>query len=334
MATQRHAGSNTKASASRPTKAPTPRTTREIWALSVTVRPEADEAVAELLARIAGQPTVSTHDKRTGLASVVAYLEQGRFFDGKRRRELTAGLKRIAECGLDPGRPKVRWARVPKADWAESWKRHFRPIEVGKSLLVRPSWSRRRAIRGQVEVVLDPGLSFGTGQHPTTDFCLRELVRLRTGSGGAKGAMLDVGTGSGILAIAAARLGYDPVAAFDFDPEAVEVARRNAADNQVDRYVVPVRRDVATLRLKGGGAGRFAVVCANLTADLLHRHAERLLAQVSPGGHLVLAGILAEEFDGVRRRFEALGARGVRDRRQGEWHSGSFRRDATAAVRR
>ncbi|MBL9137480.1 MAG: 50S ribosomal protein L11 methyltransferase [Verrucomicrobiales bacterium] len=296
-----------------------------MWALSVTVRPEGDEAVGELLARLTGQSAVATHDKRSGLATVVAYVESSTFFTGGRRRELTAGLERMKEFGLDLGRPKVRWARVPKADWAESWKRHFQPIEVGKRLLVRPSWSRRRPAKGQVEVVLDPGLSFGTGQHPTTDFCLRELVRLRKASDAAGTAMMDVGTGSGILAIAAAKLGYRPVTAFDFDPEAVGVARRNAADNGVAREVSMVRRDVATL--KAPKKGKCAVVCANLTADLLHRHAELLLSQVVPGGYVVLAGILAEEFVGIQRRFEALGARRVRDRRKSEWRSGSFRKD-------
>jgi ribosomal protein L11 methyltransferase len=322
MATQRRSSSPSLVST--PSAALSRRKAKDIWALSVTVSPEGDEAVAELLAGLTGQSTVSTHDKRTGLTSIAAYLENRVFFSTARRRAVVEGLRRVAGCGLDLGRPVVRWRKVPKADWAESWKRHFQPIVVGKQLLVRPSWSRRRPVKGQVEVVLDPGLSFGTGQHPTTDFCLRELVRLRTASDAFVAAMMDVGTGSGILAIAAAKLGYRPVTAFDFDPEAVEVARRNAADNEVAHEVTPVRRDVATL--KAPTKGKCVVVCANLTADLLHRHAECLLAQVAAGGHLVLAGILAEEFDGVQRRFEALGAHLVRDRRKGEWRSGSFRK--------
>ncbi|MCC7374696.1 MAG: 50S ribosomal protein L11 methyltransferase [Verrucomicrobiales bacterium] len=323
MATPRRSSQRSSTTRTTPPRRPK---AKEVWALTVNVNPEGDDAVSELLAGLTGGSTVSTHDKRTGRVTVVTYLEDRTFFSATRRREVAHGLLRIAACGLELGRPVVRWRKVPKADWTESWKKHFQPISVGHRLLVRPSWSHRRPVKGQVEVVLDPGLSFGTGQHPTTDFCLRELVRLRGAVGGAGNAMMDVGTGSGILAIVAAKLGYDPVSAFDFDPEAVDVARRNAADNGVSDCVMPKRRDVATL--KAPRTGKWAVVCANLTADLLRRHASSLWAQVAPGGHLVLAGILAEEFEGICQCFEALGARRMRDRRKGEWRSGSFRKDA------
>ena len=137
-----------------------------------------------------------------------------------------------------------------REDWAESWKRHFKPIEIGDALLVKPSWSKRRPRKNQAVVILDPGLSFGTGQHPTTAFCLREIVRLKLAKErgrlarefktrhhadepSALQSFLDIGTGSGILAIAAAKLGYQPVHAFDFDAEAVRIARANARANRV-----------------------------------------------------------------------------------------------------
>ena len=301
-----------------PPRKPTP----DLHSLSVTTSPEAAEAIAEALLRLTGQPAVVTLSRVTGLASVAAYLTDAEFWTPGRRRELKAALQAIQSCGLEVAPGRVSWRRVPPRDWSESWKRHFRPLAIGRALLVRPSWSPRRPLPGQAELVLDPGLSFGTGQHPTTAFCLREIVRLRPRREAA--SLLDVGTGSGILAIAAAKLGYDPVEAFDFDPDAVAVAARNAAENRVGDRIRLQRRDVARPAAKS--ARPFDVVCANLTADLLQSHGPSLAARVRPGGCLVLAGILAAEFGAVQARFETLGLTLARSARVGEWRSRSFRR--------
>ncbi|MBX3744792.1 MAG: 50S ribosomal protein L11 methyltransferase [Verrucomicrobiae bacterium] len=300
----------------------TPKTTRpaRLWALAITVAPEADEAVAEWLAHYTDRSPITSHSRVTGLSTVTAYIEDPGWWTPVRRRETRLALGALREFGLEPGPATVRWRRVADADWRESWKRHFPPLSIQGRLLVRPSWSRARPAAGQVEVVLDPGLSFGTGQHPTTAFCLREVVRGRPRR--EPGALLDVGTGSGILAIAAARLGYAPVDAFDFDGEAVEIARRNAAANGVADRIRLRRLDVR--RLAPRPRRRYEVVCANLTANLLLEHAELLVAQLAPGAHLVLAGILAGEFESVADRFLALGLREVRRRCQREWCSGLF----------
>jgi ribosomal protein L11 methyltransferase len=301
---------------------------RDVWALAVVTAPEAEDAVGELLHGLTGEAAIATHDRITGRSTVVVYLADAARMTTRLRAELREGLGRIAACGLDTGLGRISFRRVPPTDWRESWKKHFKPLAIGKQLLVRPSWVRRRLSPGQAELVLDPGLSFGTGQHPTTEFCLREVVRLRprkTRQGTEKTpSLLDVGTGSGILALAAARLGYEPVEAFDFDPEAADVARENAADNGLAKQVTLACRDVAKLSLRP--KQRFDVVCANLQADLLLRHVERLVAQVKPGGHLVLAGILSTEFATVRERFEGKGAslRFVRSGTRREWTSGSF----------
>ena len=125
--------------------------------------------------------------------------------------------------GLNIGSGTVRIARIKREDWAESWKKHFKAFEVGRSLLVKPSWIKRLPRAGQAVVVLDPGLSFGTGQHPTTAFCLSEIVRGEKKE--TSRSFLDIGTGSGILAIAAAKLNFRPVRAFDFDPASVAESR-------------------------------------------------------------------------------------------------------------
>ena len=185
--------------------------------------------------------------------------------------------------------------------------------------MLKPSWSGRKARKSQVVVVLDPGLSFGTGHHPTTAFCLEQLVRFRCDQ---PQSLLDVGTGSGVLAIAATRLGYNPVIGFDVDAEAIRIARANARRNRVERQIQFHQEDLASARLRL--AHGYSVVCANLTADLLLGHRDRFLAWLEPGGLLVLAGILKEEFGKVQRHYERAGLRRVAGSTKGEWHSGSF----------
>src|SRR5262249_31938257 len=155
--------------------------------------------------------------------------------------------------------------KVRQEDWAESWKRHFKPIEIGSTLLIRPGWSKRLARKGQATMILDPGLSFGTGQHPTTAFCLEQLVARRVR--GQSQSLLDLGTGSGILAIAAAKLGYRPITAIDCDAEAARIARANARRNRVSHRVHFLQKDVA--KLPGRPAEKYSMVCANLIAPIL-----------------------------------------------------------------
>ena len=291
-----------------------------LWRVSIITRPEAEEAVAELLERAFGTTAVSDFNVEAGRTVVSAYLSERPEWSAAKRKSLAAGFAHIRTCGLESGPGRITLARVRREDWANSWKKHFQPIEVGPALLVRPSWSRRRARRGQAVVVLDPGLSFGTGQHPTTAFCLEQLVRRR--KAGEAQSFLDMGMGSGILGIAAAKLGYKPVCGFDFDPEAVRIARLNARRNRVEGRVQFVQQDV--VKLPRRSKERYAVVCANLISNLLMGERERLLARLRPEGVLVLAGILKTEFSEVQRAYEMAGCRLVAGRTEREWRSGAF----------
>jgi ribosomal protein L11 methyltransferase len=168
--------------------------------------------------------------------------------------------------------------------------------------------------------VLDPGLSFGTGQHPTTRFCLEQVVAFRDKR--MKQSLLDVGTGSGILALAAAKLGYSPVRAFDFDPAAVRIARANAVRNRAADRVRFDRKDVTQAK----SDSRYDLICANLLADLLVAERDRLLAWLKPGGRLVLAGILRSQFRNIQVTYEEAGLNLISHDAQKEWESGAFAR--------
>jgi ribosomal protein L11 methyltransferase len=294
----------------------------DLLKVTVTTPAEAEELVAALVERLFHQPLALYTDEESLRTEVSVFLTSPRDWGAARRRQLELGLRHLREQGVPLGRTTIGSRLLPQRDWAEAWKRHFRPLDIGGQLLVQPTWSRRRPGAEQAVVKLDPGLSFGTGQHPTTAFCLERVVQHRPGP--TPCSMLDVGCGSGILAIAAAKLGYAPVEALDNDPEAVRAARANAALNEVTGLVKLARRDVRRLPLRP--PRRFDIVCANLLADLIQAHLPRLAAHVAARGTLVLAGILATEFDVVRDACARTGWESVADAQNKEWHSGAFRR--------
>ena len=283
--------------------------------VSLRITAEAEDAVLELLGGVFGQPASIYADTERHTTNAIIYLEK---FTTAQRAQVREGLRLIREAGLDVGSGRISLRRVAKENWAESWKRHFHPLEIGPRLLVLPSWSKQKPKRGQAVVILDPGLSFGTGHHATTSFCLAQVAARREDA--RPQSLLDVGCGSGILAIAAAKLGYAPVVAFDFDPEAARVAKENAAVNHVSLKLS--QQDLT--RMPRRSAEKFEVVCANLMYDLLIQERDRILARLAPGGTLVLAGILRTQFAKVQTAFEAAGLRLVASRAAKEWRSGAF----------
>ena len=303
---------------------------KPLWRISIQTTLEAEDAVAELLGGIFSQPASSHFNVETQVSIVSVFSSAQTISAREARDEVSAGLKRIKNCGLNIGSGRIKTARVRREDWSESWKRHFKPVAIGRALLIKPSWVRRPPRKGQAMVILDPGLSFGTGQHATTAFCLHQIVAAirdrrnhRLPGAAAARSFLDIGTGSGILAIAAAKLGYQPVRALDFDPEAVRVARANTRANQAGKKVKIVRGDVAGLSLHP--ARKYDLVCANLISTLLISEHRRIVAQMNRGGMLVLAGILRSEFEEVQQAYENSGLELLRCKIGKEWRSGSFR---------
>lgn len=292
--------------------------------IAIDIHSEAEDAVSELILRIFGIPPSIYTDYESGLTRAQLYLDKTATWNSKSRAALNAGLDNIRRCGLELGSGQVAISKVKREDWAESWKRHFKPMEIGDALLIKPSWEKQKPKRGQALVILDPGLSFGTGQHATTSFCLEQLVNFRCE--GSKQSLLDVGCGSGILAISAAKLGYSTVKAFDFDPEAVRVAKGNCATNDVSAQVKPTKADLTKLPAKS--AVKFDMICANLLYDLLLSDGQKLVARLKPDGRLVLAGILITQFQKVLKQYERWGMTLTSSRVEKEWMSGTFRFDS------
>ncbi len=294
---------------------------KTLWRISILTSLEAEDAVAGLLQNVTGSTTAAYFNLETGVSTVSAFRQTG--FDRSIRAEIVVGLKQIAGCELKIGSGKIQIARVKREDWSESWKKHFKPLEIGRALLVKPSWIKRQPCPGQAVVVLDPGLSFGTGQHPTTAFCLSQIVHRQKNE--TNQSFLDIGTGSGILALAAAKLNYRPVHAFDFDPACVHTAKANARLNNLGTKIRIIRGDVT--RLPSRPAKQCDLVCANLISNLLIAEKKKIAACVKPHGALVLAGILKTEFSLVEKAFATCGLKLVASKIEKEWRSGAFRFD-------
>jgi ribosomal protein L11 methyltransferase len=232
------------------------------------------------------------------------------------------------------GRIEVSSTEVPD-DWADRWRDFHKPLLIGERLWLRPSWEEPRA--GAIDVVVDPGQAFGTGAHPTTRLCLAFLLELE-GSGEAKGPLTDLGTGSGVLAIAAAKLGWGPIHAYDHEPPALEAAAANAVANGVDLTL-------ERMNLRERLPELAPTVVANMTSPILRAVAAQLEEPEGSGrrtrrsnggeapssppptpGTLVCSGLLPSELDDAKAFFAAAGLVEASCRRDGDWAALLLRR--------
>jgi ribosomal protein L11 methyltransferase len=211
------------------------------------------------------------------------------------------------EAAAGDGLVEISSTEIPD-DWADRWRDFHEPVVIGDRLVVRPSWETGSAASAAVDVVIDPGQAFGTGAHATTSLCLELLLELADG-GEAHGPLADLGTGSGVLAIAAAKLGWSPVIACDSELAAVEAAADNARANRVEL-------ELARINLREHSPPAAPTVTANLTAPLLRTVADRF-AELPL--RLVCSGLLAAEADQVAAALAARGLEAVERRRRGEW---------------
>lgn len=235
------------------------------------------------------------------------------------RQAIRARLDGLAgECpGLVPALPD--WRLLAEEDWAHNWQQHFPPLRIGARLLIRPSWSDEPAGSADLVLTLDPGRAFGTGTHATTALCLEVIARLAAGPAPPT-RVLDVGAGSGILALAAAALGAGPVLACEIDPEAARVAGENVAANGYATRIAVTTTPLEQL------AGVYDLVLANILAGENIRLAPHFLARLAPGGHLVLSGILVEQEAQVLAAFAPLPLTLVTLDRRDEWACLHYRR--------
>jgi len=236
------------------------------------------------------------------------------------RQELQDYLKRLSSYELYPLGLEVR--QVAAEDWAEAWKAHFKPLKVTANLVIRPPWEEYAAQPGETVITIYPGMAFGTGRHASTLLCLRALEQVwgeRRPRAGSPWQVLDVGTGTGILALTAARYGAE-VLAIDLDPEAVAAALENVRlNNLLDRVWVE-ETPLTSLRQQ------FGLIMANITAPDLLQLAGALTARLLSGGVLIISGFLAEDALGLSARYQGLGLHQTGFLTQEDWGALIFRR--------
>jgi ribosomal protein L11 methyltransferase len=280
--------------------------------IAVPAHAEAVEAVSEILSRVGYNGIaveVPLERGRGADHTVKAYIFEDADAFAK-VSDVRDALGHLQAFGLGPiGELTARV--VDDKDWLESWKAEFVPIHIG-AFVVRPTWSEPTG--DAVELVLDPGMAFGTGLHPTTQQCLEALSTLPLEGK----SVLDVGTGSGILAIAAAKRGASPVVAVDTDTLAVDAARENAVGNGV---AIPVGVGSAA-----DVPGRFEVVIANIVAPVLQRIAPHLAARLASGGTLLLAGINAPAEAATREAFSHVRLEVLDRNERDDWVALALRR--------
>jgi ribosomal protein L11 methyltransferase len=317
--------------------------------LSVEVDPEAVESVSELLAQygynsgvVIDQPIIPGADgpEYTYDTSRPATLRT--YLPLDERAEVTRARLERALWHFGQMRPvgPLRVKQIEEQDWANAWKEHYTIQRIGERAVIVPSWLEYDAQPGDIVLRLDPGMAFGTGLHPTTQLCVGLLERyVAPGS-----RVLDLGCGSGILAIAAAKLGAGAVLALDTDPIAVTATRENVARNNVSDLVQVAEGSLGsgaalghwlygTLNAEGAtmnrpdddsqrsafSVQRFDLIVANIIARVLATLAADLAGALAPGGTLIASGIIAEREDEVVAAFVAAGLAPVERRQERDW---------------
>lgn len=289
--------------------------------VSLTVDPELAEAISELLSRFVSNGVVvesgvtynDAEDEGTpfGPAKVYGYLAIDEHIEETRQR-LEEGLWHLGQIQAIP---EASFRVIDDEDWMAAWKQHYRPIPIGKRLLILPAWIDEPP-GGRIAVKIDPSMAFGTGTHPTTQLCM-ELLEETVVPGQS---VIDVGCGSGILSIGALKLGAAHALAVDIDNAAVRSTRENAQANGVFERIETGLGSVAEVREGQFSIRQAPLVLANILAPVIIRLFEAGLASlVSPGGKIVLSGILDTQAQDVIRAAEAKGLRKIDQRQINDW---------------
>lgn len=294
--------------------------------ISVRVDEEAAEAVSELFNRYSRSGAVIEHiySSDDGCHSEVPgtsiYLTVKTYLpltQTKTRRQLEEALGHLSHIYPIPA---PQFKTLTEKDWAEAWKKHYRPLPVGQRLVIVPSWQTYRPRPGQMTITLDPGMAFGTGLHPTTRLCLEALEQYLPRSNDLSphyGRVLDLGTGSGILALAAAKLGAGSVTALDVDPVAVRTARENAIINNLEAVIKVEHGSLDRVRVEGNP---FDLIVVNILADTIARLLEAGLAEhLTLDGILIASGIIEPRGAEVIGIMENQGMTLVERRQEKDW---------------
>ncbi|GIO36006.1 ribosomal protein L11 methyltransferase [Paenibacillus antibioticophila] len=263
---------------------------------------------------------IPPNDIPEGEAKILGYFPEGIDLD-----EVTEQIKRrveeLREYDIDPGQPVYSIREVDEDDWANNWKQYFKPLKVSERLTIKPTWEEYTPQSAQEQIIeLDPGMAFGTGTHPTTSLCLRTLEGvIQPGD-----EVIDVGTGSGILAIGACRLGASRVLALDLDPVAVSSASENTRLNGLEDRIQVVESDLLSVLKQGVNTPLSVklpvrVVVANILAEIILLFIEDVYEALESGGIYIASGIYKNKEQAVQDALLAAGFEITQTAREEDW---------------
>jgi ribosomal protein L11 methyltransferase len=282
--------------------------------IEVRIQAPAEQAAAaaDFLVLLTGRGVETLEALGDGAPETVkAFLEAGPE-SGQQLQAVEDLVRRLEAQAGASGFMRVSFVELADQDWGENWKRHFHPKEMAPGLWVAPPWEPMTAESGQTVVIIDPGQAFGTGHHASTSLCLQRLARMKR-KDYLPQRLLDLGCGTGILALAGLKLGVSSAMALDLDPMALEATRHNAElNNLADRIEISSKSPDQVTE-------KFPLVLANITALDLTELARPMAAKLEPGGELVASGMMLGQDEGVRHALEDAGLGMVERMSQGEW---------------
>lgn len=219
-------------------------------------------------------------------------------------------VEEIKSLGIDVGEGKVEFEKMYEEDWANNWKKYYKPSKVGEKIVVKPIWEEYEVKDEELVVELDPGMAFGTGEHETTRMCIQALEKYVQ----KDSTVFDVGCGSGILAIAAAKLGAKLAVGVDLDPVAVESAKENVGFNNIDNIEILHGNLIEVID------GKADIVVANIIAEIICILTEDVSRLIKPNGYFITSGIIHDRVEMVTNKLEECGFEVVKVNKDGEWN--------------
>lgn len=219
-------------------------------------------------------------------------------------------VEELKALGIDVGEGKVEVEKMYEEDWANNWKKYYKPSKVGEKIVVKPIWEEYEAKDEELVVELDPGMAFGTGEHETTRMCIQALEKYVQ----KDSTVFDVGCGSGILAIAAAKLGAKLAVGVDLDPVAVESAKENVGFNNIDNIEILHGNLIEVID------GKADIVVANIIAEIICILTEDVSRVIKPNGYFITSGIIHDRVEMVTNKLEECGFEVIKVNKDGEWN--------------
>jgi len=280
--------------------------TKEKWIeITVLTPPELVDALSNFLGELGADGVFQeaeikesfTNLKAPAREEIKAWLPWSRNVK-ERTTRIEAYIDSLSALFPRMEKPRFSTKTIIDPDWAEQWKKYFKPLRVSNNIIIKPTWERYSPAGRDIVIDIDPGMAFGTGQHASTTMCIMAIEDILLKDSGREGYdVLDVGTGTGILAICAAKLGARAVTGIDIDPKAVEIAGKNIVINGVEDRVEILNRDIALC------TGSFDLIVANLISGALINLHSHLISLTKPGGYIIASGITERDAKDVEKIF-------------------------------